>query len=189
MDRCLLLPPQARLDLAPSAKRDMSHRGVTDPVARGNPPALASCRPRHTWAIYEVTSINAHHMVPVLPSRNQQPHRGRVFQGGHDWVIEAARFGRTEDDSVAMSRIQQVISRLVPTSWAASMEAESRTWMVRCGSCGFERSLWELGGIRWKRKGSGKTWTWGRCPNCGKLGVHSIARRDPTASPPENSLV
>ena len=63
--------------------------------------------------------------------------------------------GDHRDVAAAMSRIQQVISRRVPAAWAASMEAESRTWMVRCRSCGFERSLWELGGIRWKRKGSG----------------------------------
>jgi hypothetical protein len=86
-----------------------------------------------------------------------------------------------DDDAAALSRIQQVISRVVPAAWTASMEAESRTWMVRCRSCGFERSIWELGGIRWK--GSGRTWTWGRCPNCGKLGVHTISRRDPPASP------
>ena len=93
--------------------------------------------------------------------------------------------GDPRDDAVAMSRIQQVISQRVPAAWAASMEAESRTWMVRCRSCGFERSLWELGGIRWK--GSGKSWTWGRCPECGKLGVHSISRRAPTEAPPETS--
>jgi hypothetical protein len=94
-----------------------------------------------------------------------------------------------DDEAVAMSRIQQVISRRVPATWAASMEAESRTWMVCCRSCGFERSLWELGGIRWKKKGSGKSWTWGRCPQCGKLGVHSISRRDPAESPPATKSV
>jgi hypothetical protein len=81
-----------------------------------------------------------------------------------------------------MSRIQQVISRLVPAAGAASMEAESREWMVRCRSCGFARSIWGLGGIH--RKGSGKSWTWGRCPSCGKLSVHRVYRRDPPASPP-----
>jgi hypothetical protein len=53
-----------------------------------------------------------------------------------------------DDDAAALSRIQQVISRVVPAAWTASMEAESRTWMVRCRSYGFERSIWELGGIR-----------------------------------------
>ena len=38
---------------------------------------------------------------------------------------------------------------LLPKKWAGSMERESRTWMARC-SCGFERTIWEAGGIRWK---------------------------------------
>ena len=76
-----------------------------------------------------------------------------------------------------MSRTQQLVSRLVPRSWAASMEAESREWMVRCTSCDFERSIWELGGIRWKARGTKRTW--GRCSNCGKRGWHEIYRRDP----------
>ena len=78
---------------------------------------------------------------------------------------------------MAMNRTQRLVSRLVPRSWAASMEAESREWMVHCASCGFERSIWELGGIRWKAQGTKRTW--GRCPDCGKRGWHKIYRRDP----------
>ena len=84
-------------------------------------------------------------------------------------------------DRVGLSRTQQLITKLAPRSWAASMEAESRAWMVRCRSCGFERSIWELGGIRWKATGS--KLTWGRCSNCGKRGWHTIYRRDPTEPP------
>ena len=63
------------------------------------------------------------------------------------------------------------------------MESELRQWMVRCRACGFERSIWELGGVRWKAKGT--KWTWGRCPDCGKRGVHKIYHRDSTETPPE----
>lgn len=83
---------------------------------------------------------------------------------------------------MALSRTQRVISGIVPRTWAESMEAESRAWMVLCRSCGFERSIWELGGIRWKATGS--KWTWGRCPNCGKRGWHKIYRRDQADSLP-----
>jgi DNA-directed RNA polymerase subunit RPC12/RpoP len=83
-----------------------------------------------------------------------------------------------EGDRMAESRSQRLITKLVPRSWAASMETESRAWMVRCRSCGFERSIWELGGIRWKATGS--KLTWGRCPHCGKRGWHTIYRRDQT---------
>jgi hypothetical protein len=80
------------------------------------------------------------------------------------------------------SRIQQLISRVVPSSWAASMEEESRQWMVRCQKCGYERSIWELGGVRWKAAGT--KWMLGRCPNCGKLGWHKVYHKPKSESPP-----
>jgi hypothetical protein len=33
------------------------------------------------------------------------------------------------------------------------MRAESLRWMIRC-ECGFERSMWEVGGVRWKARGN-----------------------------------
>jgi hypothetical protein len=81
-------------------------------------------------------------------------------------------------DAMSKSRFQQLVGKLFPRSWAAAAEAESRTWMVRCRSCGFERSIWELGGVRWK--GRGRSATWGRCAGCGKRGWHTVYRRDPT---------
>ncbi len=91
-----------------------------------------------------------------------------------------AEEGARDDDVRTVRRTQRLITGIVPRSAATAMEDESRTWMVRCRSCGFERSLWELGGIRWK--GSGKSWTWGRCSHCCKRGVHTISRRNPPAS-------
>ena len=79
---------------------------------------------------------------------------------------------------MALSRTQRLITRIAPRTWAASMEAESRAWMVRCRSCGFERSIWELGGIRWNAKGT--KWTWGRCSSCDKRRWHKIYRHDQT---------
>jgi hypothetical protein len=54
----------------------------------------------------------------------------------------------------------------------AAMEAESRAWLVRCPACGFERSLWELGGIRYKARGTKRQFR--RCPNCREFGWHTI---------------
>jgi len=53
-----------------------------------------------------------------------------------------------------------------------AMEAESRAWMVQCPKCGFERSIWESGGIRYKAAGSSRQYR--RCPSCGKLGWQKI---------------
>ena len=96
---------------------------------------------------------------------------------------EAAR----DADAMAVSPTQRLVSGIVPRPMTAAMEAESRQWMVRCRTCGFERSIWELGGIRWKAKGT--SWTWRRCPHCGKRRWHTIYRRDPLTSPPETSSV
>jgi hypothetical protein len=65
-----------------------------------------------------------------------------------------------------MSGTQKLITRLVPRRWAESMEAESRTWMMRC-PCGHEQSVWEAGGIRWKAAGNPRRRA--RCPGCGEV--------------------
>lgn len=83
-----------------------------------------------------------------------------------------------------VSWTQRLIGKLVPRSWTTAMEAESRAWMVRCRACGYERSIWDLGGIRWKATGSKLTWS--RCANCGKWGWQTIYRREqsePSTSP------
>ncbi len=55
------------------------------------------------------------------------------------------------------------------------MEAESRSWVARCPHCGAEKSVWELGGIRWKAAGSPSVRL--RCPSCGKTSFQKITRR------------
>ena len=73
-----------------------------------------------------------------------------------------------------MSAMQRILTRLFPKV-AAEMEAESRTWMVTCPSCGHVRSMWEAGGVRWKAAGNPRNYV--RCPQCGKWGWHTIVRR------------
>jgi hypothetical protein len=75
-----------------------------------------------------------------------------------------------------MSFIQNLVAVVLPQRWVAAMEADSRLWMVRC-SCGFARSLWELGGIR--SKAAGQTHWLRRCPQCGRRSWHKISR-DPS---------
>ena len=73
-----------------------------------------------------------------------------------------------------MSLLQKFFIRILPRSWAESMEAESRTWMVRC-SCGFARSIWDLEGIRWRASQS-HTLSYMRCPHCGERSWHKLVR-------------
>lgn len=77
---------------------------------------------------------------------------------------------------MAMSGTQRLLTRFVPRSWAAAMEAESKTWLVRCLNCGHERSVWAMGGVRWKASGTSRVHV--RCPNCGARGWHTIYRPD-----------
>ncbi|HEY8600893.1 MAG TPA: phage terminase large subunit family protein [Thermomicrobiales bacterium] len=57
---------------------------------------------------------------------------------------------------------------------SAAMEAESREWLVRCPACGHEQSIWDLGGVRYKARGTKKTFL--RCPNCRSFGWHTVYR-------------
>jgi hypothetical protein len=73
-----------------------------------------------------------------------------------------------------MSRTQRFITALVPRAWAESMERESREWMARCPGCGHARSIWDLGGIRWKAAGNPKRYL--ACAGCGQSSWHVIEK-------------
>ena len=49
-----------------------------------------------------------------------------------------------------MAGFRDMISKVMPKTWAAQAEAESRQWMIRCEACGYEQSVWDAGGMRWK---------------------------------------
>jgi predicted RNA-binding Zn-ribbon protein involved in translation (DUF1610 family) len=55
------------------------------------------------------------------------------------------------------------------------MEADSRKWMLKCSNCGFERSIWEMGGIRWKATGNSRNLL--KCPNCGDRNWHTMYKK------------
>jgi hypothetical protein len=74
-----------------------------------------------------------------------------------------------------MSLVQRIVTSLVPRATAERMRTESLDWMVRCDACGFERSVWESGGIRAKAAGRPKTYR--PCGQCGQRGWHTIYRK------------
>lgn len=75
-----------------------------------------------------------------------------------------------------MSWIQRFFVFIFPASWAKSMEADSRRWHMRCEKCGFERSYWDMGGIRWKAKGDQRNYQ--KCTSCGKRSWHRSYRKE-----------
>jgi hypothetical protein len=72
-----------------------------------------------------------------------------------------------------MTLVQKFFLRLFPRR-ADEMEAESRSWMVRC-PCGYEQSIWELGGVRWKAAGRPRKYR--TCPECGQASWHTVYRK------------
>lgn len=92
-------------------------------------------------------------------------------------------------DRPGLSRAQRLITRWVGPETAAAMEAHSRAWLVRCPNCGHERSIWEIGGIRYKAVGSQRNLM--RCPRCGKAGWHKVykAADFPVTSAPSWPLI
>ncbi|MDA0243363.1 MAG: hypothetical protein OT477_08100 [Chloroflexi bacterium] len=70
-----------------------------------------------------------------------------------------------------MSFIQKLFGAILPQRLSEAMEAESRAWRVEC-SCGFTRSVWELGGIRYKASGEPR-WMM-VCPQCGQRSAHRV---------------
>jgi len=77
-----------------------------------------------------------------------------------------------------MSFFQRTLTAIVPRRWAEDMEAESRSWMLHCKVCGGERSVWEMGGVRWKAAGRPSCLL--HCPRCSRNTWHTLYRRQPT---------
>jgi hypothetical protein len=73
-----------------------------------------------------------------------------------------------------MTRLQRFFTTVFPARWAASMEAESRSWIMLCDGCGHGESVWDRGGIRWKA--AGKPRIFGRCPKCGQRIWHTVTK-------------
>lgn len=79
-----------------------------------------------------------------------------------------------------MSFVQRLFRGVLPKSAAAAMESSSRDWVVRCLTCGLERSIWELGGVRWGAASRGKR-ILVRCPTCQRLRCARVTRHEASA--------
>jgi len=75
---------------------------------------------------------------------------------------------------MTLSKSQRLARRFSPAGTFAAMEHESRAWIVE-GACGYRTSVWEAGGIRYKARGTRRTW--GKCPGCGKRHGFRIYRQ------------
>jgi len=74
-----------------------------------------------------------------------------------------------------MITLQRFLLLLLPKRLRAAAEQESKDWKAVCAACGHARSVWDLGGVRWK--GKGRPTTRVRCPACQVRGLHRIEKR------------
>ena len=74
-----------------------------------------------------------------------------------------------------MGFFQKLFGSMLSKESMAAMEADSRDWMVQC-PCGHEISVWDMGGIRYGARSTGKR-TLIRCQKCGKLKWHRFYRK------------
>lgn len=66
-----------------------------------------------------------------------------------------------------MNGLQKFMLFVLPLRrWKEAAVVESKEWMCRCTVCGFERSVWEAGGIRFKAFGNKREYQ--SCPECKK---------------------
>jgi hypothetical protein len=75
-------------------------------------------------------------------------------------------------DRPGLSGSQRFLTRWVGPETAAAVQAHSRAWLVQCPNCGLERSIWEIGGVRYKAAGNPRRRM--RCPRCGQAGWHEV---------------
>ncbi|MEM8741265.1 MAG: hypothetical protein AAGE13_07175 [Pseudomonadota bacterium] len=74
-----------------------------------------------------------------------------------------------------MSVFRRLILRFMSPKTRARAEAESRAWIATCPACGHERSVWEMGGLRYGASGAPR-WRL-TCPACGATGWHQVEKR------------
>ncbi len=55
-----------------------------------------------------------------------------------------------------MNLLQKLVLAVTPKWLGDSMRRESEEWHVICPKCGRARSVWDMGGIRWKAYSIGK---------------------------------
>ncbi|QYK40765.1 MAG: hypothetical protein KF887_15345 [Paracoccaceae bacterium] len=78
--------------------------------------------------------------------------------------------------------IRDLILRLMPASWRAAAEAESREWHMVCTRCGHAASIWDRGGLRFKA--AGRPLARAHCAGCAQVTVARIERWPGGRRPP-----
>jgi uncharacterized C2H2 Zn-finger protein len=76
-----------------------------------------------------------------------------------------------------MSFIQNFVTTVLPKAWSQAIQHESQNWLLRCPACDSTRSVWDLGGIRFKAASINKK-IYARCPHCSKTSMMPLEYRE-----------
>jgi hypothetical protein len=106
---------------------------------------------------------------PGLPSRDAAYPVSKA-------LVSADAVSRQEDDVTSRPSLTQRIVMRLMAGRAAEIERESREWFIVCPNCAFERTYWDIGGVRYKAR-SHEQRLGMRCPSCGRRAMHSVERR------------
>lgn len=75
-----------------------------------------------------------------------------------------------------MARLRNFLLKIMPRAWAEAAVADSKVTYAICTTCGTERTVWDMGGLRWNASRSNKrVGTW--CPTCRTLRSHRFEKR------------
>jgi len=74
-----------------------------------------------------------------------------------------------------MSLIQNIFQAILPSKWFDKIKNESMQWQYVC-VCGYEKSLWDAGGLRFSASPSTKPVA-GKCPACGQTGKMCLVKK------------
>lgn len=75
-----------------------------------------------------------------------------------------------------MKALQSIVRYIVSDRVFEEMKAETEEWFLECLTCGFKRSVWEAGGIKYKATVRRKL-TIGICPECNRWRWFRVAHK------------
>ena len=83
-----------------------------------------------------------------------------------------------------MTTIQKILTMVLPSATVERMKEETNQWRVRCTACGHSKSLWETGGVRYRKRSplGGVSATIVRCSQCGGLRAGVIEKQVPSGT-------
>ena len=76
------------------------------------------------------------------------------------------------------SFVQAVAKRILPIRLFQKIESESKSFVYKCQTCGCERSVWDMGGIRYGARPAQKLATCTNCKNVGFADVRKTSEPD-----------